>query len=148
MTTDLVERVEALPAVEAERPGAQSLLPAVIALAKDPDVNVEKLEALLRMQERLEARQAEAEFSAAFARLAGKLPRVRKDGRVTLIKDDKDLGSYSFARWEDIDRIIRPLLTEEGFGLSFNSRPRGEQGGGLIVSGTLMHRDGHSISAE
>jgi ERF superfamily len=56
-------------------------------------------------------------------------------------------GSYPFARWEDIDRIIRPFLDQEGFALTFNSQIRTEAGGGLVVTGILMHRDGHSITA-
>ncbi len=148
MTTDLVERAETLPAVDAA-PQPRSMLAIIAQAASDPGVNVEKMRALFELQRELMADEARAEFNAAFARLSAQLPRVPKNGIVRLIdKEGRDKGSYPFAKWEDIDRVIRPLLSEVGFGLSFNSKPRGADGGGLIVSGTLMHRAGHSITAE
>ncbi len=90
----------------------------------------------------MEHRQAEIEFNEAYARLSGKMPRVRKNGKV-------DLGSgksYPFAKWEDIDRIIRPMMDAEGFTLQFTSQMR--EGGGLVVIGTLKHRQGHSVTAD
>lgn len=153
VSTDLVESADALPAVEHDpRRGSQSLLPAVIAMAKDPDVNVEKLEALLRMQERLEGRQAEAEFNAAFARLSARLPRIKKTGVLEYPVDkNKPLGEKykvaNFAKWENIDREIRPLLNADGFALSFDTQQRPADGGGLIVTATLLHIAGHSRAA-
>jgi len=125
------------------------LLPTIVQLAKDPGVDVQKLDALLRMQERMEGRQAEREFIAAFSRLSARLPRVKKSGVIDLGADNKGKarGSIPFARWEDIDKVIRPLMVDEGFTLSFDSAPRQGEGGGLIVTGTLMHRDGHTRTA-
>lgn len=130
------------PPVITEGPGA--LLSAIVQLARDPAVDVAKLDALLGMQERMEARQAEREFAQAFARLSGALPRVKKNGAIDLGGGRK---SIPFARWEDMDTIIRPLLEREGFALSFDAAPRPGEGGGLIVTGTLMHRDGHRRTA-
>jgi ERF superfamily len=125
-----------------EGPGA--LLSAIVQLARDPAVDVTKLQALLGMQERMEARQGEIEFDRALARIAGQMPRVKKNGTVNL---GQGKGSYAFATWEDMDTIIRPLMASEGFTLSFTSELRNGEGGGLIVTGTLLHRDGHSKSA-
>ena len=52
-----------------EKPG-QSMLALITRLALDPAVDVVKLEKLLDMQERLEKRQAEAEFADALVDLA------------------------------------------------------------------------------
>jgi hypothetical protein len=125
-----------------------SLLSAIVLMAKDPAVDIQKLDRLLAMQERLEARQAEQEFNAATARLAKVMPRVKKNGTVNLIKKDgTDGGSYSFAKWEDMDAILRPLYTAEGFSLSFDAEPRQGEGGGLVVTGRLSHDRGHSRTA-
>lgn len=140
--TDLIERPEAAPpAVVDEKPG--SLLQAIVTLAKDPSVDVAKLDALLQMQDRMEAKQAERAFAAALTRVTRKLPRVKKNGTISL---GNNKGSIPFAKWEDIDKAIRPILDEEGFVLSFDSVPRAD-GGGLIVTATLLHPDGHSRSA-
>ena len=53
--------------------------------------------------------------------------------------------AFTFARFEDIDVAIRPLLIEEGLSLSFSSTERA--GGGAVLTGTLSHKDGHSISS-
>lgn len=120
----------------------RTLVSAIVELARDPAVDVVKLQALVEMQERMERRQAEVEFSQALARLPAF--RVKKNGKVDL---GPGKGSYPFARWEDIDAIVRPLMAAEGFTLSFDSQSRQGDGGGLVVTGTLRHRDGHSISA-
>ncbi len=124
-----------------------SLLPAIITLAKDPTVDVAKLQALLQMQERMEVRSAEAAFNAAFVVMQPKLPRIKKDGSLTYpVKKDQPDGPQrliaKFATWEAIDGVIRPILTEHGFALSFTTA-RGADGV-LTVSAVLRHEGGHS----
>lgn len=139
-----VQDQERAPAIITEGPGA--LLGAIVQLARDPAVDVSKLQALLAMQERMEARQAEIEFNRAL----GRLPkiRVKKTGRADLTRKDGTAGgSWTYAKWEDIATIIEPLMEAEGFRLVFDAQPRPGEGGGIIVTGTLLHRDGHSRSA-
>lgn len=57
--------------VVAEEP--RSLLAAIVQLASNPAVDVQKLDALLNMQERMERRQAEVEFNQALGRLSMKM---------------------------------------------------------------------------
>lgn len=137
------------PPVVTEGPGA--LLNAIVQMASDPRVDADKLEKLLAMQERMEARDAERQFNQAMMRLPA--IHVKKNGRIDLTsKDDRAKGlanqrEVPFAKWEDIARIIEPLLDAEGFRLSFNSALRQGDGGGLVVTGTLLHREGHTRSA-
>jgi len=137
------------PPVVAE--GAGSLLTAIVQMARDPSVDADKLEKLLAMQERMEGREAERQFNLALMRLPP--IHVKKNGRIDLTsKEDRAKGLIAqrevpFARWEDMAKVIEPLLEAEGFRLSFNSAPRQGDGGGLVVTGTLLHRDGHSRSA-
>src|SRR4051812_49412858 len=113
MTTDLVERTEALPAIEAE-PQRGSMLSIIARAASDPNVDVAKMQALLDMQRQIMAEQARAEFNEAFSRL--NLPRIPKLG---IVDRGSGRGKFPYARWEDIDAKIRPLLAAEGFALSF-----------------------------
>jgi hypothetical protein len=137
------------PAPMPEPPQPTSLLPAIIGLARDPQVDVAKLDALLKMQAQMEERDAKREAIEAFTKLSADLPRVKKNGTIDLGADNKgkSRGAIAFARWEDMDKIIRPLLTANGFTLSFNAAPRPGDGGGLIVTGELMHRSGHVRTA-
>lgn len=122
-----------------------SMLSIIARAASDPAVDVQKMTALLDMQERILAKQAEAAFNGALARLSAHMPRVSKKGTIKLVtKEGVDKGSIPFARWEDVDSVIRPLMRQEGFTLSFNAQPRTGEGGGAVVSGTLLHAEGHS----
>jgi hypothetical protein len=126
-----------------------SMLNFIATALRDPNIDVAKLEALLRMQREVMAEDAKAQFNQAFIRLQSKLPRIKKTGvleyPVDKNKPDGPKRQISkFAKWEDIDSVIRPLLDEEGFALSFNTSPRVGEGGGLLVTAILRHRAGHS----
>jgi len=126
------------------------LLSAIVQLARDPSVDVTKLQALLGMQERMEGRQAELEFNRALSRLPPM--HVKKNGLIDLTsKEDKAKNvsrkPVAFAKWEDMAAVIEPILDAEGFRLMFESVPRPGEGGGLTVTGMLLHRDGHCRSA-
>ena len=128
-----------------EGPGA--ILAAIVQLAKDPAVDVAKLEALLGMQAKMEAREAEIQFTKALMRLPPM--HVQKNGIVSLEgKDGKNKGQkYNFAKWEDMNAVIEPMLFQEGFRLLFNTVQRTGDGGGLVITGKLLHEAGHSREA-
>jgi hypothetical protein len=138
-----------VPSKQLQAPEPRNLLDAILLMARDPSIDVAKLQALLEMQERLEAHQSIEAFNTAFAAMERKIPRIRKDGVVE--HRNKASGaverSFKFARWEDLDAVIRPVLREHGFSLSFTTEPRQAEGGGLIVSGELLHAGGHSRKA-
>lgn len=127
-----------------------SMLALIARAASDPAVDVAKMQALLDMQERLMAGDARREFNEAFARLLPQLPRVTRRGEVKYPEEKNNprgplKTAFKYAKWEDIDEAIRPLLIAEGFSLSFNTVP--QQGAGVIVTGTLRHRAGHTETA-
>jgi hypothetical protein len=140
-----------VPATEAPPPALvepepTSLLPAIIRLARDPAVDVTKMEALLKMQERMEARQAESAFNTAFLAMQQKLPRIKKGGALTYPKNKNDPDGEQklvsrYATWEAIDDAIRPILAEHGFALSFRSE---RTDGALTMVAILRHSAGHS----
>jgi hypothetical protein len=109
--------------------------------ASDPKVDVAKMQALLDMQRQLIADQARAEFNEAFARLAPRLPRIRKSGAIDYGKGP----AIAYAKWEDIDAAIRPLLLAEGFTLMFDTEPLADR---VIVIGVLQHVGGHEKRAQ
>lgn len=128
-------------AVQRPEPNPANTYEMFLALAKDPSVPLERLNMLMDMQIKAETRNAEKEFNAAFARLVPSLPRIVKRGEIpkgggTVIK---------FCTIEDMDAIIRPLYTAEGFTLSFYSKPTTE---GIIRVGKLRHVAGHSELSE
>lgn len=118
------------------------LLEVIARAARDPNVDIDKMERLLQMQERVQARNAQASFAAALAELQPKLPIISERGKIL----NKQGGTQSkYALWEDINEAIRPLLAEHGFSLSFKGRSAGAM---IVTVGILSHRDGHSETTE
>lgn len=116
--------------------------------ARDPNVDVDKMERLLAMQERVLDRNAKAAYNAAFAEMKPKLPVIDRKGRIVVREKDasgKRTGDVTqntaFARWEDIDEAITPILHDHGFSLTFRTDATSE--GKIVVTAVLAHKDGH-----
>jgi hypothetical protein len=112
--------------------GAAPLMDVISRAAADPNTDVDKLERLLGMYERITAQQAKAAFTSALAEMQPRLPVIGERG-----KTDKT----TYAKYEDINDAIRPLLHEFGFALSFRVARHGRNGRG---DGRAQPRDGHS----
>jgi len=127
-----------LAAKQEVAPSADMGIMAVIArAAADPTVDVAKMQALLAMHERLAALRAETEFKAALARIQPRMPRVSKLGKIEV----SGVVRSRFARYEDVDEMIRPLLGEEGFAVDFDTEM---SGAAIKVILRVSHREGHS----
>lgn len=136
--TEVITRAEA----QVIATDASSIMAVISRAAADPNTDVDKLERLLGMYERITAQQAKASFSAALAEVQPKLPVIDRRGHIAVpSKDGKAGHSTPYAKWEDINDAIRPALHEYGFGLSF--RIGQAQDGKITVTGVLSHRDGH-----
>jgi hypothetical protein len=116
----------------AERPQDTTTLLAVISrAASDPSCDLDKMERLMAMHERMLAHNASAEFANALADLQAELPSIGERGDAA--------GRYKFALWEDINTAIKPILQKHGFSLSFRINTHE----GITVTGVLSHRNGH-----
>jgi hypothetical protein len=143
--TDSESSPQSLPTVSESGAVSESnpekVLAVILSMARDDSLDIQKLQVLLDMQHKMEVRQGEISFSRDLAQLAAKMPQIPKNGRVSL---GEGKGSYPFAKWEDMDKIIRPLMAEFGFVLGFDSM---DTNTGIRVTGILSHKDGHSRSA-
>ena len=125
----VIRQVDQLPTAQ---PEGATLMAVIARAAADPQTDVEKMERLMAMYERIEARRSEAEFAEAMAVVQDKLPSIGERGDAA--------GRYKFALWEDINAAIKPILSAHGFALSF----RTDFTDGIAVTGVLSHRSGHS----
>lgn len=105
--------------------------------AMNPNVDIDKMERLLQMQERIMERNAKADYDAAFAEMQSELPVIAERGG---IKDRQQNIQSRYALWEDINEAIKPVLARHGFGISFRT---GQHDGKIVVTGVLSHRGGH-----
>lgn len=134
------KHTEALPVSgEVVQVGAASIMEVIGRAASDPNTDVDKLERLLGMYERITAQQAKAAYTSALAEMQPRLPVIDERGGISTDKGKTVQSTY--AKWEDINDAIRPLLSEHGFALSF--RTGVSQDNRVTVTGVLSHRDGH-----
>lgn len=89
----------------------------------------------------LEERDAERQFNEALQRVKPMLPRIAKNGKIKMVKDGIDKGTIPFATYEDLDRIIRPILASQGFTTSFVGEDTEQQVGLRLV---VRHSGGHT----
>ena len=117
----------------------KSYLAMIAEAARDPAVNVEKMQALLTMQERVMDRNARQAFVEAFDAMSMELPIITKRGA---IRNNSGQVQSRFAKWEDIHRILTPILQRHKFVLSFKIGQ--DPGKALSVCAVLTHAQGHS----
>jgi hypothetical protein len=139
MPGELVLGTQQALALERTEP---SIMEIIAAVARDPNVDVARIDALVALKERMEARDAEKVFNAAFAAAMMEMPRVAKRGK----KDMKEKGCIAYATYEDVDAAIRPIETKHGFARSFATRTSDKPGCIMVLR--LTHRAGHSITSE
>ena len=121
---------------------ASAILAVIERAARDPAVDIEKMERLMAMAERMAERQAKADYNAALAEMQPNLPIVERRGMISVpAKDNKTGHDTPYALWEDVNEAIRPMLAEHGFALSFRV---GKDSDRVVVTGVLSHRGGHS----
>lgn len=126
--------IEHAPEAQSE---ARTIIQVIERAAMNPAVDIEKMERLLAMQERIHDRTAKAAYAAALAAMQPELPIIAERGG---IKDRGGNIQSRYALWEDIVGIITPILSKYGFALSFRT---GNDSAGVTVTGVLSHREGH-----
>lgn len=90
-----------------------SNLSAIERMAKDPTVDVAKLERILDMQMKMVAIVAEQRFNEAMTACCKEMPEVRKD-----CKNSQTNSKY--AKLETISRVAKPIYHRHGFSLKMS----------------------------
>lgn len=113
-----------------------ALVAVIERAARDPDIDIDKMERLLVMQERIFARTAEADFNAAMSACQAEMPVIK-----ATFKNDQTSSYY--AALEEVDRVARPIYTRHGFALSFGTADCPIEGC-YRQTCKVSHRGGHS----
>ncbi len=122
-TTTLMPRVDPGATMPAAGSTASSLevLPAPVTgmamferLACDPNASVDKIERLMAMVERADAKRAEGAFNGAMSEAQAAMRPVATDASNPQTRS-------RYASYAAIDRALRPIYTLHGFGLSFDT---------------------------
>lgn len=113
-----------------------NIMAVISRAAADPACDIDKLERLMAMHERMQARDAQAEFNAAMAAMQSDIPSIAERGAIVVNGQKRS----DYATFEDINDVIKPIMQAHGFAITFKVQ---NIAAGLSVTGILMHRAGH-----
>lgn len=125
---------------------AVALLAVIERVATNPAADIDKLERMLAMHQRLLDSQARAAYYDALAQLQPELPTIDEKG---VIKDKRGNVRSTYAKFEDMHESLRPVLSKHGFAISFSldAKPDEKLDVGVNrITCTLAHKLGHSES--
>lgn len=121
---------------------AAAIIQVIERAATNPDVDIDKMERLLEMHERVVSRNGRVAYFAALSEMQPNLPVISRKGVISVpAKDGKTGHETPYALWEDVNEAIRPLLAAHGFALSFRVKKEADR---VEVTGVLSHRQGHA----
>lgn len=123
----------------------ENMLTIIARAASDPAVLPDKMRALLSMQKEIMAEEARIAFTQDFVRMAKEMPSVNRDGKIVIEKNGKVIQKTPYATFENMHRIVTPILRNHGF--AFWSEPDlGNENSPIIMRGHLDHIRGHGRS--
>lgn len=132
MNNSLTKLESSAVAVTPAGPNIADMLNSVIKSGVTGE-NVASLEKLADLYFRMEQRDAEKQFNAAFVALQQDLPVIVASSEIP------NRGKYE--RFEDVMRVVGPLLVKHGFAVSFTNS---NEAGRVTETCTLRHIGGHS----
>lgn len=132
--------VEQLPALTQ---APKSVTPGeLLQLAVQQNLDIEKLEKLMELQERWEATQAKKQYMEAFTRFQQIVPVIPKNRTAKIDKQGGGSYSYSYADLAQIGKVIQPALKDTG--LSYRFKFAQLPDGKTLVSCLISHIGGHT----
>lgn len=140
---ELIGPDEAMPLVpQRPQPVAQagheaaSLLQVISAAAENPNVDIDKLERLMAMYERMQGQSKEAAFNDAMNKAQAEMGPVSRNAV------NKQTSS-AYATYDQLDTAVRPIYTSHGFSISFNEG-EGAPEGHVRILAYVSHSAGHT----
>jgi hypothetical protein len=115
-----------LPATVSVASDPMAVLHLMERMARNKEVDTAKLGQIREFGEAILNDQRRAAFDAAFADMQNDLPTITARGTIEIREKDARGGrtgavlqSTKYAKWEDINEAIKPVLHKHGFGLRF-----------------------------
>lgn len=134
MTTALLDRAEEEEDVEPFGSGNQ-LLNLIKAVVTNPDVSVEKIQALWDMQKQMEAKRAKDAFKAALIAAQDEVQALAWD-KINLERNSRNVG------YPKIEKMIKPIRQKYGFTETFDTEDHPSPDT-MYFCCDLAHKDGH-----
>jgi ERF superfamily protein len=116
---------------------AAALIHTITQAAKDPTVDINKLERLMAMHEKIVARDSERAFNVAMVACQSDLRQVAPDA-------DNPQTRSKYATYAKLDSVLRPIYTKHGFSLSFDEGEAPGKVETVRVVCYVAHTGGHT----
>lgn len=132
-----VKEMELVPAGEralAEKPAP--IVEIFERLARDKDMDVDKLDKLMQMYERQAARVAEEQFNAAMSTAQKAMRPIAADA-------ENPQTRSKYASYGQLDRALRPIYTDHAFGVSYDTGDSSKEDYVRVLA-YVTHGGGHS----
>jgi hypothetical protein len=115
---------------------AGSLMQAITRAASDPNVDIDKMERLMAMHERMVAKGAEQAFVDAMNAAQAEMRPIAADA-------DNPQTKSRYASYAALDRVLRPIYIKHGFSISFDEGDA-NQPDYVRVLCYVSHKAGHT----
>lgn len=140
-TQENLQLLEAAPNTSHQLPLARaneaaSLIQVIADAARDPHVDIEKMERLWAMHERMTNRTAEEAFNVAMNKAQGEMGRVGADANNSQTRS-------KYATYAKLDAALRPVYTGSGFSLSFDTGDDAPEAHVRVLA-YVSHSGGHT----
>jgi hypothetical protein len=116
--------------------GGDAFIAMIERAARDSSIDIDKLDRLLLMRERENARMAERLFNEGMALAQAEMKPIGVDS-------NNDQTRSRYASYAALDRAVRPIYTQHGFGLTFNTDDAPGESQARIVC-DVCHTGGHT----
>lgn len=140
-STAVAKIATAIPVVNVttvvEQANAGTLLQAITKASSDPNVDIDKMERLFSMHQKMVAAEAESAFNAALSRAQARIGPIVKN-------KFNDQTQSHYANIAAVNTIVAPIYTEEGLSVSFDTDDVPGNPELQRVIAILSHSAGHS----
>lgn len=118
-------------------PVADPMVSMIERVVMNPELPMERVQAMFDLRERQMAKEAEQAFNQAFANAMAEMPDVPRSGENKHLK-------RKYSTLDDLIRTARPVLAKHGLSLNWQPHITGDQ---ITMVATVRHSLGHSIEA-
>jgi ERF superfamily len=137
--------VQAALAPEGASPSAPSGAPdpylgIIERAARDPAIDIAKLEGLMQLRERMEDRRAKQAFDNAIAAAKGEIPPIVKNRAVDFTNKAGTRTNYRYEDFAGVASAVDPVLARHGLSYRFRTEQTGAR---LRVTCRISHADGY-----
>jgi hypothetical protein len=133
----MAQAAETLPAIAGS---SASLVQMVERIAFNPDLPIDRLKEVFDFYKMVKAEEAKAQYTAAMSAMQPVLPSIDANGKI--IHNNKVISQY--AKWEDVNDVIKPILAAHGFSLDFDAVQDEKS---LTITANVEHTGGHTKRA-